>query len=303
MSDDPDSIPVPDFDVIVPSSPQIVYETLGNGNCEKVCRSRGFQVTASDPITCTRNSVVYAARPSNGNYLRVLKVSSFKKRLASEFSNRKALPNSPYLVNTFSFFEDETHSVLELECCDSDIRNRLFTEQDLWILVHDIASALSIIHKRGFIHLDVSPGNILMNEGPIFKLADFGTLLRIGEFDIGCEGAGPYVSPESLEFPCGRYDVGPPSDIFSFGVVLLEAATGVAAPRGGVPDYRALRQGKIKLGHGAYECSLSSEFIDMVNMMLDTNPMKRPTAETISRCVWARMSVADREMDECRCDV
>lgn len=299
MASDPaDQIPVPDFDIVVPSSPQLVYETLGNDDCGQVCRSRGYQIDVSDPLRCTRNSAVYAASQSKSGKPSALKVSSYKKRLAHEFENRRSLPESPFLVESVSFFEDSDHAVLEMELCDGDIRTRQFTEQDLWILVHDIGTALSVIHSHNFMHLDVSPGNILLNEGPMFKLADFGTMLPVGEFDVGCEGAGPYVSPESLEFPDGPHSVGTASDIFSFGLVLLEAATGVAAPRGGTPNYRALRRGEIKLGEGAYTCDLSPEFVQLVNQMIDVTPSRRPTADQISKCMWAQRSVCGRDRDE-----
>ena len=82
-----------------------------------------------------------------------------------------------------------------------------------------------------------------------------------------------------------------PSDIFSLGVTLLEAATGLYAPRGGSEKYTHLRTGAIKLikvdnvsGNiihfrpSAYFSNYSQQFVDVVNSMIDPVPDHRPTA-------------------------
>ncbi|KAH0793837.1 CAMK family protein kinase [Histomonas meleagridis] len=98
--------------------------------------------------------------------------------------------------------------------------------------------ALQILHSHELMHLDVSPGNILMTNDGHFKLADFGTLTKINHFTEGDEGAGPYVSPEALAYPNGIHLVTTATDIFlvleSF---LMEAVTGKNAPRGGSQSY------------------------------------------------------------------
>jgi membrane-associated tyrosine/threonine-specific cdc2-inhibitory kinase len=129
-------------------------------------------------------------------------------------------------------------------------------------------------------HLDVSPGNILRGQG-LFKLADFGTLTQIEQFEEGKEGAGPYVSPEALDFPRGRFPVSTQTDIFSFAVVLLEVLTGKWAPRGGSLSYSSLRSGLIGIGSKGYECNCSPEMMTLVNQMLSIDPSQRPTAESL----------------------
>ena len=90
-----------------------------------------------------------------------------------------------------------------------------------------------------------------------FMLADFGKLKRINNFSEGDEGAGPYVSPEALTFPYGKYAVTSATDIFGFGVVLMEAALGKNAPRRGFKGYLRLRNGEIGHGSGIYKINCS----------------------------------------------
>ena len=121
----------------------------------------------------------------------------------------------------------------------------------------------------------MSPSNILKSKN-YFKLGDFGTVCEEGVFRSGHEGAGPYVSPETLKYP--ERNVSYETDIFSFGVVLLEAASGFRAPRGEDTRYDKLRKGEIKLGGPNYRTNMSNELINVVNSMLDPDSEKRPTA-------------------------
>ncbi|OHT05929.1 TKL family protein kinase [Tritrichomonas foetus] len=112
----------------------------------------------------------------------------------------------------------------------------------------------------------------------VFKLADFGTALKIGDFDEDCEGAGPYVSPEALAFPNTDFEVGSPTDIYSFGVVMLELTTKRLAPRASQPGYSKLRDGTYDFD----SLQLPREFA-FIKRMLDPNPTRRPTADELVR--------------------
>ncbi len=96
-----------------------------------------------------------------------------------------------------------------------------------------ITAALSEAHKRGIVHRDIKPGNIMLSSSGVVKVLDFGlaksfmrapddaTEIVISRADV-VSGTTPYMSPEQLlgEPLDGR------SDIFSLGIVLYEIATG-----------------------------------------------------------------------------
>lgn len=288
-------IPLPDFDfdedisysfeTSLPGSPPLAP----NNYIVQQIESFGFNLPNKSPRKCTSNSMVFDSEVPYSHDLFALKMSSNRQRIITEFENSTQIQESPYLVKYYDLFDANTSVFLQMELCSfGDITNKKMDEVYIWKLIHDVGSALDVIHNSGFMHMDVSPSNILMSDSNAFKLGDFGTLCEIGQFDVGMEGAGPYVSPEALMYPGNEYEkifVTEKTDIFSFGLVLLEAATGIYAPRGGSSNYARIRNGTLKLGDEIYKIKnneISQPLINLINEMISFDPDKRPSSASIA---------------------
>jgi serine/threonine-protein kinase len=92
-------------------------------------------------------------------------------------------------------------------------------------IVLQVCGALDYAHRHGVVHRDIKPRNILVGPG-ITKVTDFGAARILGASHTltgTMLGTPAYMSPEMVRGQAA----GPRSDLFSLGVVLYEALTGV----------------------------------------------------------------------------
>jgi len=132
---------------------------------------------------------------------------------------------------------DETPSFLVMELvAGTDLRTRLddgpLTGPEAAELAAEIAEGLVVVHDAGMVHRDLKPANILLPASTVpggrlhAKLADFGIAHLIGAERLTTDGTvigtAAYLSPEQV----AGAEPGAPADIYSLGLVLLEALTG-----------------------------------------------------------------------------
>jgi TolB-like protein len=145
--------------------------------------------------------------------------------------------NHPHIVTIHSTEEVECHPFITMELIEGRPLDELIPTTGVsvtWFFTASIAiaEALAAAHQKGITHRDLKPGNVMVMESGLVKVLDFG-LARAAHDNpadqvtfltqVGAViGTAPYMSPEQVE---GR-EVDPRSDIFSFGIVMYEMATG-----------------------------------------------------------------------------
>ncbi|MFF8616590.1 PQQ-binding-like beta-propeller repeat protein [Streptomyces sp. NPDC015350] len=140
-----------------------------------------------------------------------------------------------------------------------------------------LAEALRDIHRVGVVHRDLKPSNVVLSpEGPrvidfgISRAADQETLTMTGRVI----GTPPFMSPEQLQAPRG---VGPRSDVFSLGTLLVYSATGRGPFDADSPYMTAYQVLHEEPSLDAVPVALRA----VVELCLDKEPDKRPSADEL----------------------
>jgi eukaryotic-like serine/threonine-protein kinase len=140
----------------------------------------------------------------------------------------------PNIVQVFDFGFDEGHHqhfiVMEHvsgHSCAELLRDRghLDVEQGVDI-ISQACRGLDYAHRNGVIHRDVKPGNLLVSDSDVVKLADFGIARALDQSSItqvgSVLGTAAYLSPEQAR----GEEAGPRADIYSLGVVSYQLLSG-----------------------------------------------------------------------------
>ncbi|PPF12731.1 serine/threonine-protein kinase [Rathayibacter rathayi] len=142
-----------------------------------------------------------------------------------------------------------------------------------------ILDGLAAAHAIGTVHRDVKPDNVLLAEGA----ADLGSAVRVSDFGIahvvaegprattGIIGTPEYLSPEML----ATGEAGPPSDVYSTGVLLYELLCGRTPFAGLGTDFAVAYRHVSTLPP---PLDLPPRLASLLDRMLAKDPLSRPTA-------------------------
>ena len=152
------------------------------------------------------------------------------------------------------------------------------------------ARALAAAHRRGIVHRDVKPGNLLIGPDGRVRLADFGIARALTATRLTTAGtmfgSAPYMSPEQARGD----EVLPSSDLYSLGVVLFEMLHGRLPERGSPAalDRRAdgLEDAEQPAPDLASEPSLPAGLDAIVARALQADPTRRhPSARAFAEAL------------------
>ncbi len=155
----------------------------------------------------------------------------------------------------------------------------------------DLAEGLAYVHEHGILHRDLKPANVLLADRGAEtrlrgKLTDFGIATFIGVPDEGeyVTGTAAYLSPEVVEQQAPTTA----SDVYSLGLVLLEALTGRQEYPGEV-----IRSAMARLDRDpVVPTSLPSAMAAVLTRMVARDPAARPTPAQVAAAFQA-MTVDD----------
>jgi serine/threonine protein kinase/Tfp pilus assembly protein PilF len=163
-------------------------------------------------------------------------------RLIQEAKSASAL-NHPNVCTIYGIDEYEGQQFIEMELVDGKTlkykisgddtsKTSLLSMKQVIEFGIQISEALQEAHSKGIIHRDIKAENIMVNSKNQIKVMDFGLAKLKGSLKLtktsSTVGTLAYMSPEQIQ----GMEADTRSDIFSFGVVLFEMATGKMPFRG-----------------------------------------------------------------------
>lgn len=158
----------------------------------------------------------------------------------------------------------------------------------------DVASALAYLHSEGIVHRDVKPANVLLDPSGAARICDLGISLNVGEPDPHGRpghtvGSIAYLAPEQVLGDA----IGTAVDVFSLGLMLLEALTGrreYAGPDDSSAWARVHRSPTIPT-------SLGAAWTTLLAGMTARDPAERPRAADVAAHLEALLAVEDATVD------
>jgi len=157
--------------------------------------------------------------------------------------------NHPNIVSILTAEKQENVFFIVMEYVPGDTLEAVISREGMLDLAKaldytcQICNALDHAHQHGVIHRDLRPGNVLVTEGGLLKVADFGTsrFIEIAAHGTTVIGSPPYMAPEQFK---GKAVFA--SDIYSLGVSMYQMLTGVLPYNTPAPaDLERLMKGEL----------------------------------------------------------
>ena len=188
-------------------------------------------------------AVVYKARQINLDRIVALKVlppalthdASYVTRFRQEAKSAARLDH-PHIMPIYEVGEaNGLHYIAMKYIQGRTVKELLHAEGRLSVpsaaqILAQVGDALDYAHRQGFIHRDIKPSNMMITAEGWVYLTDFGLArATANEQSAGLTmtgtvmGTPEYMSPEQAQ---GLANLGPPTDIYAFGIVLYELLTG-----------------------------------------------------------------------------
>ena len=161
---------------------------------------------------------------------RILASEEDKSRFLHEAQSASAL-NHPNIMTIHAIDEVEGETFIAMELVEGEtlkarLEKGLLRTKELLNIAIAMADGLHAAHEQGIVHRDIKSENVMISTKGRVKIMDFGIAKRKGMAGVTKMGMTPgtlaYMSPEQTE----GLEVDHRSDLFSFGVVMYEMATG-----------------------------------------------------------------------------
>jgi serine/threonine protein kinase len=259
-----------------------VLRTLGGGGfsivylVEELDSGNKFVLKEYMPARLAKRNSDHSVTPVDDNA-----VQAFQKGRMMFFQEASTLATLQHdnIVNVRSFFRANNtvymalyyHQGVELQSYIKKHNGKL-SEKLLLTVFPALIEALKMVHERGYLHLDIKPGNIHIRHGGNPLLLDFGA---IHQRQLSRQDQVGHVTSQGFS-PIEQYQrngyVGPWTDIYALGATLYACMDGNPP----IPANKRHEDDTIRPATRAFRKYYSKSLLEAVDWALEVDPECRP---------------------------
>jgi eukaryotic-like serine/threonine-protein kinase len=256
-----------------------LQKIIGSGGMATIYRARDLQMDRAVAVKVLQED--YNTNPK------------FVRRFQIEAKAASALRHPNIVqVNDYGYANGNYYIVMELiEGINLHrylvSRGVLYVDRAI-IIAHDVALGLGAAHRRGIVHRDVKPQNVLIGKDGSIKLTDFGIVSMYQDLKADritttgmTLGTVQYFAPEQAQ---GEI-VSPAADVYALGIVMYEMLTGRTPFDGNSPVAIAMQHIKDQPDPpGQYNPNIPAALEEIILRCLEKVPEKRfPDGSQLAR--------------------
>jgi eukaryotic-like serine/threonine-protein kinase len=181
------------------------------------------------------NSTIFAVRDPKDSQVyalkRVVKKDQTDQRFIDQMINEHKVSsqiNHPHIRRCHQikkkrtlFSIQEVYLIMELVEGENLVQRRPESLRELVRIFLVAADALIAMHKLGYLHADMKPNNIIVDDKGNVKVIDLGQSCPVGTVKTRIQGTPDYIAPEQVR----RRPLTPQTDMFNFGATMYWCVT------------------------------------------------------------------------------
>ena len=211
--------------------------------------------------------------------------SKDKSRLEREISILKRLHHIN-VIKIHKISEEPDNYYIVMEYCENGelfnyiVAHQRLSEEETAYFFYQLINGLDYIHHKNIVHRDLKPENLLLSQGNILKIVDFGLsnyYYSEGKLLSTPCGSPCYASPEMV---CGNKYNGFRIDVWSCGIIIFAMICGYLPFEDPNNEILFKKIMKCKVDYPEY---LSEDVYDIMNKIIVIDPNKRINIEQIKQ--------------------
>ena len=223
-------------------------------------------------VNMRRGTAVTVSVPDNHS-----SYESQKEKFNTEAKRLRAL-NNAHIVKVHDLFEENGTVYYVMDFINGESlsermkhQGRPFTEQETWQILPQLLDALKAVHEKELWHMDIKPGNIMLDTNGQAYLVDFGASKQFSKngpqtSSAMCYTPG-YAPVEQVEQDMEKF--GPWTDLYALGATLYNMQT-LQQP----PTSTAIAEGNAF----NFPPTMSQRMQDLIRWMMEPSRAKRPAS-------------------------